>query len=802
MRRTTTRTLVAVLAFLASGVAFAQQIEVPVLVLDSEEGALGEDASELDVRNVVQSAARIVTTVQEAPAIVSVIPQEDLDSQQHRTLADALQTLPGWMAYGSIYNQFPSVLVRGTQQAVLLMVDGLSLFDSASNATTFGRVFPMERVKRIEVVTGPGGVLWGANSFLGVVNVITKTADDIDGVDSGIGVGDGSGDRGVLRGYVLAGYPDLFEDFDLVAHVSAESYAGPEFSMPGYLLSAPFPQPNSPAYYGPEVTSQVPRSLVASFNGSLTYKALSISWQIPAGYQYQPLGFAGNVLREDLPEDALEECAPVSPDDPDVANVGDQCADRGRQGRRLRSDVFDRYVKLQLSHTYGQTQIELKSFYQQFIRRFDPLQSLAPVGTLLEGGVGFQADLSFKRVGASADARTYLGSSVTALYGAEASHAWWPEEGLRAQFLGPYERSRLPFQCPVAAQWLPDGSGPDPASITQLEGCPVSFADSVARTTMGVYAAAQWEVTEQLILYGGGRVQGAPESLSTRAGYATTLIGDAAAVYAFSKEYALKLNYSQGFRPPVFNNLGASGESLQIAGNPELTPERSEAYQVELNGNIRRPGRTVQGLAFRADYSLTTLKNLITFPRAAYINSGERRIHSAEFLAQLSLTGGARAHVGYTWLRAVSRDDGLVRGSPQHWAQFGTAVPVVNDRAELSMLLTVWGSFEDPNRRVDVEELISSGAMNPFPDPSDPRSTKTVDATELVLDRIPPAASLDAGVRTWWSDRKLIVEASVKNALNAQRFQPDATLSYSPRADFLPNPAPRLRFLVTATYHL
>ena len=31
--------------------------------------------------------------------------------------------------------------------------------------------------KRLEVVTGPGGVLWGANSFLGIVNVITKDAE-------------------------------------------------------------------------------------------------------------------------------------------------------------------------------------------------------------------------------------------------------------------------------------------------------------------------------------------------------------------------------------------------------------------------------------------------------------------------------------------------------------------------------------------------------------------------------------------------------------------------------------------------
>jgi len=49
-------------------------------------------------------------------------------------------------------------------------------------------------------VTGPGGVLWGAQSFMGVYNIITKDAEDVPGtVELSAGYGDGRGDRSDFR---------------------------------------------------------------------------------------------------------------------------------------------------------------------------------------------------------------------------------------------------------------------------------------------------------------------------------------------------------------------------------------------------------------------------------------------------------------------------------------------------------------------------------------------------------------------------------------------------------------------------
>ena len=74
-----------------------------------------------------------------------------------------------------------------------------------ANVPSINRVLPIELVKRVEMITGPGGVLWGSNSLMGILNVITKDAEDVDGVEVGGGLGDGQGDRNMARAYVMAG---------------------------------------------------------------------------------------------------------------------------------------------------------------------------------------------------------------------------------------------------------------------------------------------------------------------------------------------------------------------------------------------------------------------------------------------------------------------------------------------------------------------------------------------------------------------------------------------------------------------
>src|SRR5262249_51807300 len=157
-----------------------------------------------------------------------------------------IDTVPGWLRLGGVHSQFPFPLARGQIQAAQLLHDGVSMFDPYVNNTTFGRVQAVELIKRIEVITGPGGVLWGSNSMMGVVNVVTKDAEDVDGVEVGAQLGDGPGDRNVARAYAMVGLPDLFKGkVKFFLHTSFETFQSPAFQMPMHLFSQPLPQPNS-----------------------------------------------------------------------------------------------------------------------------------------------------------------------------------------------------------------------------------------------------------------------------------------------------------------------------------------------------------------------------------------------------------------------------------------------------------------------------------------------------------------------------------------------------------------------------
>src|SRR4051812_34374775 len=223
--------LLAVLGF--AGPARARgvpDIEVRVIVVGATDQSTAESDESLDLANIVQSAAKGVTTVQEAPAIVTVITADEIKDRQFRTIEDVVDTVPGWYRSSVFYSSFPTPLVRGQIQAVQYLHDGLSLFDVQANVPSITRIVPLELVKRVEMITGPGGVLWGSNSLLGILNVITKDAEDVDGIEVGGTIGSGAGDRENARAYVMAGKVD--GKLKLFGHASVETYKGADFKLP------------------------------------------------------------------------------------------------------------------------------------------------------------------------------------------------------------------------------------------------------------------------------------------------------------------------------------------------------------------------------------------------------------------------------------------------------------------------------------------------------------------------------------------------------------------------------------------
>ncbi len=133
---------------------------------------------------VVEGASRAPERITEAPAAISVVPQEQLQAVAVTGQAPmALQAVPGVDITQSGMNDF-NVNARGfnstLNRRVLVLQDGRDLAIAFLGSQEWnGMTQPLEDLGKVEMVRGPGSALYGANAFSGVVNITTPTAREI-----------------------------------------------------------------------------------------------------------------------------------------------------------------------------------------------------------------------------------------------------------------------------------------------------------------------------------------------------------------------------------------------------------------------------------------------------------------------------------------------------------------------------------------------------------------------------------------------------------------------------------------------
>lgn len=137
----------------------------------------------LQAESIITIATRRETPISKAPGIVSVITAKQIKQMGFRTLIDFLKTVPGFDVSMDELGE-REVIARGVGfgEKVKILIDGHSVNTPWSGDVYF--VFydlVVENIKRIEIIRGPGSALHGQNAFLGVINVVTKDTEDIDG---------------------------------------------------------------------------------------------------------------------------------------------------------------------------------------------------------------------------------------------------------------------------------------------------------------------------------------------------------------------------------------------------------------------------------------------------------------------------------------------------------------------------------------------------------------------------------------------------------------------------------------------
>ncbi len=141
------------------------------------------DLSALSKVPVFVSANQKATCAKQAAGIVTVITAEEIQNMGARDLIDVLQLVPGF-SFGVDVSNVVGLGIRGIQAhegKVAVFVDGINLNEHRFGTAQFGNHFPLEQIDRIEIIRGPGSIIHGNFAEMGVINIISKTAKQMNG---------------------------------------------------------------------------------------------------------------------------------------------------------------------------------------------------------------------------------------------------------------------------------------------------------------------------------------------------------------------------------------------------------------------------------------------------------------------------------------------------------------------------------------------------------------------------------------------------------------------------------------------
>jgi iron complex outermembrane recepter protein len=165
------------------------------LVSGQAMGLSDEDVNDIDLTKLsidelmrieVTSVSRQEQAMATTPAAIYVITEQEIKHSGATCLPELLRAVPGLHVARISANEWV-VAARGFSSRyankMLVLIDGRSIYSplySGVNWDTHDLLF--SNIERIEIIRGPGATMWGANAVNGVINVITRSAADMEGL--------------------------------------------------------------------------------------------------------------------------------------------------------------------------------------------------------------------------------------------------------------------------------------------------------------------------------------------------------------------------------------------------------------------------------------------------------------------------------------------------------------------------------------------------------------------------------------------------------------------------------------------
>lgn len=138
----------------------------------------------MDVK--VTSITKMPMSLNKSPVTAYVILQDEITRKGYRFLTDILKNTPGFQVVnlGASEKDITEIYVRGVfaNDKITVLVDGIKIKSPTGEPTTFFSSMPLIGVKQVEISLGSASSIYGADSMIGTINLVTETGADRNGV--------------------------------------------------------------------------------------------------------------------------------------------------------------------------------------------------------------------------------------------------------------------------------------------------------------------------------------------------------------------------------------------------------------------------------------------------------------------------------------------------------------------------------------------------------------------------------------------------------------------------------------------
>lgn len=157
-------------------------LPILTLALAAQDAPSKEEDELLSLLNTpITVASKKALTTRESPGVVSLITRDEIQASGARDLIDVLRMVPGFDVNYDVQGiTGPSLRgLWGYEGKILLLWDGVEMNETLYGTTQLGNHFPVDQIKRIEIIRGPGSATYGGFAEVAVIQITSLGPEDV-----------------------------------------------------------------------------------------------------------------------------------------------------------------------------------------------------------------------------------------------------------------------------------------------------------------------------------------------------------------------------------------------------------------------------------------------------------------------------------------------------------------------------------------------------------------------------------------------------------------------------------------------